>query len=55
MLVCYRKPEDGMASDLHLFFDSSADRNANIDIVYGIAAGIVVMFEKISMKHGAGI
>ncbi|MCP3876081.1 MAG: DUF3786 domain-containing protein [Desulfobacteraceae bacterium] len=52
LLICYWKPEDGMASDLHLFFDSSADMNADIDIVYGIAAGIVVMFEKISLKHG---
>ena len=43
--------EESMASDLHLFFDSSADMNADIDIVYGIAAGIIVMFEKISMKH----
>jgi hypothetical protein len=52
MLICYWKPEEGMSSDLHLFFDSSADVNANIDIVYGIAAGIVVMFEKIALKHG---
>ena len=52
ILICYWKPEDNMASDLHLFFDSSADMNGNIDIVYGIAAGIVVMFEKISTKHG---
>ena len=52
ILVCYWKAEEGMASDLHLFFDSSADMNANIDIVYGIAAGIVVMFEKIAIKHG---
>lgn len=52
VLICYWKAEDGMESDLHLFFDSSADMNADIDIVYGIAAGIVVMFEKISMKHG---
>ena len=52
ILICYWKPEEGMGSDLHLFFDSSADLNANIDIVYGIAAGIVVMFEKISLKHG---
>lgn len=55
ILVCYWKPEDGMSSDLHLFFDSSADMNANIDIVYGIAAGIVVMFEKIALKHGVSI
>ncbi len=54
ILICYWKPEDGMDSDLNLFFDSSADMNANIDIVYGLAAGIVVMFEKISLKHGWG-
>ncbi len=52
LLVCYWKAEEGMDSDLHLFFDSSADMNANIDIVYRITAGIVVMFEKISIKHG---
>ncbi len=55
MLVCYWKPEAELASDLHLFFDSSADENANIDIVYGLAAGIVVMFEKIAMKHGVSV
>ena len=54
ILICYWKPEEGMASDLHLFFDSSADQNANIDIAYGIAVGIVVMFEKISIIHGVG-
>ncbi len=53
ILVCYWKPEEGMNSDLHLFFDDSADKNANIDIVYGIAAGIVVMFEKIAARHGS--
>ncbi len=52
LLICYWKAEESMESDLHLFFDSSADMNADIDIVYGIAAGIIVMFEKISMKHG---
>lgn len=51
ILICYWKSEDAMDSDLHLFFDSSADMNADIDIVYTLTAGIVVMFEKISMKH----
>lgn len=53
ILVCYWKPAEGLESDLHLFFDASADQNAGIDIVYGIAAGIVVMFEKIALRHGA--
>ncbi len=52
LLICYWKADEAMESDLHLFFDSSADLNADIDIVYGIAAGIIVMFEKIALKHG---
>lgn len=52
ILVCHWKAEGNLASDLHLFFDSSADSNADVDIVYGITAGIVVMFEKISLRHG---
>jgi len=55
IFICYWKTEDGMTSDLDLFLDSSADMNANIDIVYGIAAGIVVMVEKIALKHGVSI
>ncbi len=50
--ISYWKPEEGMSSDLHLFFDSSADMNANLDIIYRLTAGIVRMFEKISMTHG---
>ncbi len=52
ILICYWKACEGMGSDLHIFFDSSADQNGGIDIVYGVAAGIVVMFEKISRRHG---
>lgn len=52
ILVCYWKPDEGLDSDLHLFFDASADINADIDIVYMLAAGIVVMFEKLSLRHG---
>jgi hypothetical protein len=50
--ISYWKPEDGMSSDLRMFFDSSADMNAGLDIIYRLSAGIVRMFEKISMKHG---
>ena len=55
VLICYWKPEEGLASDLKLFFDSSADLNADIDIVYGICAGIVVMFEKLALTHGVKV
>ena len=50
--ISYWKPEEGMESDLHIFFDSSADMNANLDIIYRLSAGIVRMFEKMSITHG---
>ena len=31
ILICYWKPEDGLDSDLNLFFDSSADVNCSIE------------------------
>jgi len=52
LLICYWKPEEGMASDLHLFFDSSASKNAGIGMIFGLAAGIVRMFEKFAVTHG---
>jgi len=52
LLVCYWKPEDGMESDLHLFFDSSATMNGGIDSLFGLSAGIVRMFEKMAITHG---
>jgi hypothetical protein len=52
ILICYWEPEDGLESSLHIFFDSSAEDNLNIDSLYTLAAGFVHMFEKISLRHG---
>lgn len=52
LLICYWKPEEGMESDLHLFFDSSASKNAGIGMINGLATGIVRMFEKFALTHG---
>ena len=52
VLICYWRPEDAFASDLNIFFDSTADRNLGIESVYTLAAGLVVMFEKIAQRHG---
>ncbi|MCK5835694.1 MAG: DUF3786 domain-containing protein [Desulfobacula sp.] len=51
-LICYWKPEEGMSSELHLFFDSSADMNGGIDVIFGLSSGIVQMFEKMALTHG---
>lgn len=52
ILFCYWRPEDGMDSSLHIFFDSTADRNLTLDGVYALITGLVRMFEKVAQRHG---
>ncbi|HSL60299.1 MAG TPA: DUF3786 domain-containing protein [Desulfotignum sp.] len=52
MMICYWKKDDGMDSDLHLFFDKSASDNGGSDMVFRLTAGIVQMFEKLAKTHG---
>jgi len=52
MLICYWKPEDGLESDLNLFFDSTAEENLKIESIYGLGTGMVRMFEKLAVRHG---
>ncbi len=51
ILICYWRPEDGLESDLHLFFDVTVENNLNIDSIYLLTVGLVTMFEKIALKH----
>ncbi len=53
LLICYWKPEDGMESDLTLFFDATTEDNLPIESVYTLSAGMAKMFEKIVRSHGA--
>jgi uncharacterized protein DUF3786/putative Fe-S cluster protein len=52
ILICYWKPEDGLESSLNIFFDSTAEKNLNIESLYTLGAGLVIMFEKIALRHG---
>jgi Domain of unknown function (DUF3786)/Putative Fe-S cluster len=52
ILVCYWRPEDGLESDLHLFFDDTAESNLNIESLYTLGAGLAQMFEKLAQRHG---
>ena len=52
MLICYWKPEDGLDSDLHLFFDDTVEANLSIEYLYALATGLVLMLEKIAQRHG---
>lgn len=53
ILVCYWKPEDGLESSLHIYFDSISDDNLDIESIYTLNEGIALMFEKIALRHGA--
>lgn len=54
MLVCYWRPEDGMGSQLHLFFDDTAERNLPVESLFTMATGIVRMLERIMYRHTDG-
>lgn len=52
MLICYWKPEDGLASNLNLFFDTTAEAQLPIESIYSLGTGLVVMLEKLALRHG---
>jgi len=52
ILICYWKPEDGLESDLNIFFDSTAEQNLNIVSLFMLGTGLTTMFEKLALRHG---
>jgi hypothetical protein len=54
ILICYWKPEEGMGSKLHVFFDETAEQNLTMDSLFTLGTGLVRMFEKIMQKHTNG-
>ena len=46
MLICYWNPEpdDGLESELNLFFDATAEDNLPIEALYTLGVGLVTMF-----------
>ncbi|MBL7041422.1 MAG: DUF3786 domain-containing protein [Pirellulaceae bacterium] len=52
ILIRYWKAEDGLESNLSFLFDSTTTENLNIESVYLLGTGLVIMFEKIALKHG---
>ena len=55
ILICYWKPEDGLASGLNIFFDSTAEQNLNIESIFTLGTGLTIMFEKLALRHGGGM
>jgi hypothetical protein len=54
ILVCYWRPEEDLASRLHLFFDDTAERNLPIESLFTLGTGLVRMLEKIMLTHTQG-
>lgn len=52
IMICYWRPEDGLASTLNVFFDDTADRNLDIGALFSLGAGLTTMFEKLALRHG---
>lgn len=52
ILICYWRPEDGLESDLNVFFDTTAEQNLNIESIFTLGAGLTIMFEKLASRHG---
>ena len=51
ILLCYWKRDGDLPSDLNIFFDSTAEENLNIESIYALATGLVMMFGKIARRH----
>lgn len=52
MLICYWYPEEEMESDLHLFFDETAEDYLDINSINSLGSGFVTMLEKLLLRHG---
>jgi hypothetical protein len=52
LMICYWKPEEGMASSLNLFFDETAVANLGIGEIFSLGAGLSQMFAKLALRHG---
>lgn len=53
ILICYWQPDEGMDSDLSVFFDETVAENLGAKSLFTVAAGLANMFERIARNHGA--
>jgi len=52
VMICYWMPDDGLESDLNIFFDKTAGENLDIGSLFTLGAGLAQMFEKLALRHG---
>ncbi len=51
IIISYWKPDEGLESDINIFFDSNVEENINIEALYALCNGLVMMFEKIVLRN----
>lgn len=51
VLFCYWKPEEDLGSKCNIFFDETADLHLPVQSLFELCIGMVMMFEKIALKH----
>lgn len=51
VLFCYWQPEEDLGSRLDIYFDVTADRHLSIEWIFELTVGMVMMFDKIALKH----
>ncbi|MGC7872543.1 DUF3786 domain-containing protein [Desulfosporosinus sp. SYSU MS00001] len=51
LLLCYTKPTEDIESKLNVFFDETAEVNLQLDSIYRLCVGLLVMFQKIALRH----
>lgn len=52
IMICYWLADDGLDSNLQVFFDETADRNLATESVFTLGTGLATMFKKFAMRHG---
>jgi hypothetical protein len=55
MLIAYWRPDEGIASSLHLFFDAGATENLGLNSLFALGSGLVQMLAKLTQRHGWAI
>ena len=52
IMICYWRPDDGLASSLNVFFDATSADNLEIGSIFSLGAGLAQMFERLAQRHG---
>jgi hypothetical protein len=51
LAICYWRPEEGLESSLHIFFDATIEDNLTMGSIFALGAGLARMLEKLVQRH----